>query len=312
MISKLFVKDARLRPIWRVFIYAMGVVFVAALLFDAYDAVLGRQFGTDISFSDIVVGEIATAVAVLVVSIVMRRYIDRRSVASLGFAARGPWVRLFCLGILFGAGMQAIASGILWASGSAHVIGHADLENDVRLILVAIAILLPAAFVEEMSFRGYVLQNLWEDWGLVPAIVVSSISFAPLHFLNPHWHEQLLLTLAGLITFALWACMSLVWTKSLWLALGAHVAWNLFEGPVFGLPLSGLGMPVPTILRESVNGPQWLTGGSFGPEAGVISLVALIVGFLVLRALYLKGAFADAADTREEYARARDAAMVQK
>jgi membrane protease YdiL (CAAX protease family) len=199
--------------------------------------------------------------------------------------------------------MQAVANVVLWASGSAHVTGHAGLESSLQLIGAAIAVLVPAAFVEEMSFRGYILQNLWEDWGLVPAIVISSIGFAALHISNPHSREQLLFTATGLLMFALWACMSLVWTKSLWLALGAHMAWNLFEGPVFGLPLSGLAMPVPTVLRQTVNGPQWLTGGSFGPEAGVTSFVALIVGFLVLRALYLNGAFADAPDTREDYAR---------
>jgi len=305
MISKLFVKDARLRPIWRVIMYAVVVMVVATVLAATFDVILGRGFEEQLSLGVIIESELAVALAVLVASIVLRRYLDRRSVASLGLAARGPWVRLFCIGVLLGAGMQAVANAILWVSGSAHVTGHATLASSLQLIVAAIAVLLPAAFVEEMSFRGYILQNLWEDWGLVPAIVVSSIGFAALHISNPHSREQLSLTATGLIIFALWACMSLVWTKSLWLALGAHMAWNLFEGPIFGLPLSGLSMPVPTVLRQSVNGPQWLTGGSFGPEAGVISFVALIVGLLVLRALYLKGAFADAADTREEYARAQ-------
>ena len=305
MISKLFVKDARLRPIWRIIIYAFLVIFVAAALAATFEAIFGGRHEEQLSFGVIIESEIVAFVAVLVVSIGLRRYLDRRSVASLGFAVRGPWVRLLCVGILLGAGMQLVANVLLWASGSAHVIGYAGLHSDLQIVVVAIAILLPAAFVEEMSFRGYILQNVWEEWGLVPAIVVSSIGFAVLHMLNPHWREQLLLTIAGLVMFALWACMSLLFTKSLWLALGAHMAWNLFEGPVFGLPLSGLDMPVPTVVRQIVTGPQWLTGGSFGPEAGVSSLVALIIGFFVLRALYLRGAFADAADTREDYARAQ-------
>jgi uncharacterized protein len=305
MMTKLFIKDARLRPIWRVIIYAILVVLAATLFAATFDSILGRRYEEQLSLGVIIESELAVALAVLVVSILLRRYLDQRSVASLGFAARGPWVRLLCIGVVLGAGMQAVANGVLWASGSAHVVGHAGLESSLQLIGAAIAVLVPAAFVEEMSFRGYILQNLWEDWGLVPAIVVSSIGFAALHISNPHSREQLLFTATGLLIFALWACMSLVWTKSLWLALGAHMAWNLFEGPVFGLPLSGLAMPVPTVLRQTVNGPQWLTGGSFGPEAGVTSFVALIVGLLVLRALYLKGAFADAPDTREEYARAQ-------
>lgn len=301
--SKLFVKDARLRPIWRVIIYAVLVLATAFLLAAIFQIIAGRKFEEGFSVWAVAVAEVAAAIAVLIVSILLRRYLDHRSVASLGFAPRGPWVRLLFLGILLGAGMQTVANAILWVSGSAHVIGLAAPANDVRLIVAATALLIPAAFVEEMSVRGYILQNLWEDWGLVPAIVVSSLGFAILHIGNPHSREQLLLTGAGLVLFAVWACLSLLWTKSLWLAFGAHVSWNLFEGPVFGLPLSGLVMPVPTVLKQSVNGPQWLTGGSFGPEAGVISLVALIVGLGVLRVLYMKGAFADVADTREKYAR---------
>jgi membrane protease YdiL (CAAX protease family) len=303
MIGKLFIKDDRLRPPWRVIIYAITVVFVAAVLYDIYDYVTREPYTPQITFSEMIAGEVITAVAVLFVSFFFRHYIDRRSVASLGFALRGPWLRLLGLGILFGAGMQTVANATLWLSGSSHVSGHASLTNDLNLIAVAGVVLLAGALLEELSFRGYVLQNLWEEWGLVPAIVISSLAFAALHLSNPHWREQLVLTLAGLLAFGLWACMSLVWTKSLWLALGAHLAWNLFEGPVYGLPLSGVVMPVPTVFTQSVSGPQWLTGGSFGPEAGLSSLIGLAIGFVVLRALFIKGAFANVFDASEYYAR---------
>jgi len=107
---------------------------------------------------------------------------------------------------------------------------------------------------------------------------------------------------AGLVAFALWACMSLLWTGSLWLALGAHLAWNVFEGPFFGLPVSGVVIPSPSVLEVSVRGQPWLTGGAFGPEAGLSSLVALVLGFAVLWTLRVRGAFAGAADTSEAYA----------
>jgi membrane protease YdiL (CAAX protease family) len=302
MIVKLFVKDARLRPFWRLGVYAIAVVFLSALLLAVYYAARGKTFDAARSWSDDIATELVTAIAVLIVSIFLRRTLDRRSIASLGFALRGPWLRLLGMGVLFGAGMQTIANAIEWATGSAHLTAHGSLAGDVRLVVIAAGILLAEAFLEEMSFRGYVLQNLWEEWGIVPAIVLSSVAFAWLHVINPHAHEQIALTFSGLLAFAFWASMSLLWTKSLWLALGAHMAWNLFEGPVFGLPVSGLAMPVHTVLVQSITGPVWLTGGAFGPEAGVSSLVALLAGFTVLRALYIKGAFAAASDTREAYA----------
>ena len=94
-----------------------------------------------------------------------------------------------------------------------------------------------------------------------------------------------------------------VWTGSLWLALGTHAAWNLFEGPVYGLPVSGLALSPAPVITLSISGPSWLTGANFGPEAGLSSLLALAIGALVLRALKLRGVFSAQADTREAYAR---------
>ena len=302
MFVKLFVKDSRLRPILRTIVFAIAVLFLGSVLWVVVDAALRRPFTPTLQFADLATGEIAVAVAVAICAIVMRRYVDRRSVASLGFAPRGPWLRFLAIGVLFGAGMQGIALGFEVASGAARVTGHGALVADVRIVAIAVLVFLAAAFSEEMSMRGYVLQNLWEEWGVGPAVGLSSIAFAALHLGNPHSREQAGLTAAGLCLFALWACMSLVWSGSLWLALGAHMAWNVCEGPVFGLPVSGVDMPMPTVLDVSVNGPQWLTGGAFGPEAGLSAIIALLAGFGVLRLLHARGAFAGAADTCEAYA----------
>jgi uncharacterized protein len=299
----LFVKDARLRPLWRAVLYAVAMPSVAALLWAIYAVATGRPVLGYATFGDLIVGEIVAAAAALLVALFLRRNLDRRSFASLGFALRPPWLRLLALGVLFGAGMQAVAYGILRVFGFATLVSHGTLVGDMRLLAPAALFFLGAAFVEEMSFRGYLLQNLWEEWGKWPAIVITSITFALIHAGNPHAREQTLLTLGGLLLFALWACMSLVWTKSLWLALGAHMAWNMAEGPVFGLPVSGVLMPIAPVLSNTVSGPTWLTGGAFGPEAGVSSLVALLIGLGVLRLLFIKGAFARVPEVREAYAR---------
>jgi uncharacterized protein len=299
----LFVKDARLRPVWRAVLYAIAMPSVAALLWAIYFLAIGRPARRYPTLGDLIVGEVVAAVAALFVALYLRRNLDRRSVASLGFSPRRTWLRLLALGVLFGAGMQAVAYGILRIFGFATLVGHGTFSGDVRLLAPAALFFLGAAFVEEMSFRGYLLQNLWEEWGMWPAIAVTSVAFALIHAGNPHAREQTVLTLCGLVLFALWACMSLVWTKSLWLALGAHMAWNMAEGPVFGLPVSGVLMPIAPVFSNAVSGPTWLTGGAFGPEAGVSSLVALLIGLGVLRLLFVKGAFADVPDVRESYAR---------
>jgi hypothetical protein len=66
----------------------------------------------------------------------------------------------------------------------------------------------------------------------------------------------------------------------LWLPIGLHLGWNFFEGNIFGFPVSGL--DTFRLIRHSINGPTWLTGGPFGPEAGLIILPAMALGIWLM------------------------------
>jgi len=64
-------------------------------------------------------------------------------------------------------------------------------------------------------------------------------------------------------------------TRALWLPIGLHWAWNFLMGPVLGLPVSGYrlgGLP-----GARVSGPEWLTGGTYGPEGSVVLTVVCAV-----------------------------------
>ncbi len=292
-----------MRPLWRVITFIIAVPIVSLVLWSLYFIAVGGLAHEPSFLSEEISGEIVTAISALLVAVWLRRFVDRRSIDSLGFAPRGPWLKLLFLGIAFGAGMQAVAFVVEALTKSTRIVGLGSISSDAKILAAALGVFLAGALLEELSFRGYLFQNVWEGFGVVPAIIITSLLFAGVHLYNPHAQSNVVQTLLGLLAYAVWACCSLLWTRSLWLALGAHLAWNLFEGPVFGFPVSGLVMPAGTVLTQSVSGPAWLTGGSFGPEAGVSSLVALTLGFVILRLLYVRGAFADAPDVREDYAR---------
>lgn len=281
----------------------MVVACLAAIFWSIYDIAVGGLEHEPSYMTEAISGEIAGALAVVVTAFGMRRFVDRRSLESLGLWPIGRWSRLLLLGACFGAGMQAIVFVVEMLGGNIRAISFGPVGSDVRLLTAALGVFIAGGILEELCFRGYLLQNFWESFGLVPAIITSSLLFAALHLGNPSALASPLPTLAGLLVFALWACCSLLWTKSLWLALGAHIAWNLFEGPVFGFPVSGLLMPGRTVVMHQTFGPSWLTGGAFGPEAGLSSLLAVALGLAVLRWLYVRGAFKDVPDVRESYAR---------
>jgi membrane protease YdiL (CAAX protease family) len=128
-------------------------------------------------------------------------------------------------------------------------------------------------FAEETLSRGYHLQNLAEAIGLPRAWLLSSIIFSALHVFNPGFSLQagIGLVLAGLFLATGW-----IRTGRLWLSIGLHLGWNFFEGTVFGFAVSGLDLF--RLMRHRIEGPEWVTGGGFGPEAGAVVLPGLLLG----------------------------------
>jgi membrane protease YdiL (CAAX protease family) len=132
--------------------------------------------------------------------------------------------------------------------------------------------LLAAAVQEELIFRGMIFRLLERALGSWIAVLLSALLFGAAHLANPD--ATLVSTLAIMLTAGVILAALYLLTRSLWWVIGLHLGWNFFEGPIFGAPLSGRTMPV--LLHASLTGPQAWTGGTFGPEAGLVAI--LIVG----------------------------------
>jgi len=146
---------------------------------------------------------------------------------------------------------------------------------------------------EELLFRGFLITNLAEGltWfervgqaGAVGlAVLVTSVFFGIAHAGNPN---ATLTSTAGIVVAALMLAGGYVLTGELAIPIGIHITWNFFQGPVYGFPVSGTNGGVALIATEQ-SGPTVLTGGNFGPEAGVIGLLTAGIG-LGLIALWVK------------------------
>ncbi|MEW5720775.1 MAG: type II CAAX endopeptidase family protein, partial [Chloroflexota bacterium] len=298
-----FVRDGRLRSGWRVLLYAIGarlaqiiaaIVFgllIGAIVFVAWSAagwtpeqVLGRlieELSTVATFSPFAFGfRLWETLFLLFIVFVFRRFIDRRSFRALGFQmTRGWWQEalagfafavvawgvIFVLSLAFGA---ATIKGFAWERGDWLVVLAALVNGLLFNVLVGIA--------EETDARGYILQNLAEGIRFVPAVIVSSLYFAVLHLLNPGagWTSTIGIFFAGVLL-----ALGYYVTRRLWFSIGMHAAWNFAEGPLFGFPVSGLDMG--GLFRLNITGPDWLIGGAFGPEAGVLA-VAVEIAMIAL------------------------------
>jgi CAAX protease family protein len=134
--------------------------------------------------------------------------------------------------------------------------------------------LAPAALAEELLARGYILSVLVKWWGWPWAVATTSIAFGALHIGNPGATPEsiALVTIAGVFL-----CAVLFATRSLYAAWAAHFAWNWTMAVVFHVSVSGLPLESP-YYRYVDAGPDWATGGVWGPEGGFPAAVTMIAG----------------------------------
>jgi membrane protease YdiL (CAAX protease family) len=125
------------------------------------------------------------------------------------------------------------------------------------------------AFMEEILFRGILFRYVEELAGSWAALIVTSALFGFAHILNPHatWYSSLAIAIeAGLLLGGAYML-----TRSLWLPIGLHAAWNFTQGEIFGVPVSG--GAVHGLLRSRLVGAPLLSGAGFGLEGSVIAVV---------------------------------------
>src|SRR5205085_6250027 len=200
---------------------------------------------------------------------------------ALGWVVHRGWLRNFLWGTLIGASALALAALISTLCGSFHfALGAPGLTREFTKTFIGAAgvyVLLGAG--EEALFRGYPLQTMMRSLPFVIAVVPSSILFAYLHLNNPNLPNgsRLVVMILNTTLAGVWFAVAYWRTRSMWLPLGLHWAWNWTMGSLLGLPVSGItSLTAAPLLRATDRGPVWLTGGAYGLEGGLACTAALI------------------------------------
>jgi membrane protease YdiL (CAAX protease family) len=215
---------------------------------------------------------------VLVATFVMLRWIDRRRLSSVGFPYHGKIMREIILGFLIGTLMIGTVVGAELIVGAVRLHLRSNLGVLLLLRNFGLSFLFFAYFAagEELIFRGYPYQTLVEGMGALSATILMSLIFGLLHLMNPD--ASIFSTLNTALAGALLSVAYLK-TRTLYLPFGIHFAWNFMQSFVLSLPVSGL-ITNRTIFVPTDYGPDWLTGGRYGPEAGIGTTVVMIAGIL--------------------------------
>ncbi|MEP6572871.1 MAG: type II CAAX endopeptidase family protein [Gemmatimonadota bacterium] len=192
---------------------------------------------------------------------------------TIGWASGRAARRGFLLGLLCGV-VPAVAALTLGAAagGAAWVRSNGTIGTYVLVVLQTILFLAPAAFSEEILFRGLPLVLLDRSLGRGAAILsYSACVFALAHARNP---DVTPLAIANIALAGILLGLVFYTAGGIWASFGAHLGWNATLA-ASGAPVSGLPLPIP-LLDYRPGHPDWLAGGRFGPEGGILAGIALI------------------------------------
>jgi CAAX protease family protein len=266
------------RP-WRlaVFIFASIVATVAlqgmlGSLLSPLTAAISTSAGAGIAMRDWI-----PLAGILIGQWITFRTVDHRSWKAIALDRSAARPRTIGLGLLLGAVAIAIPSLGLVALGWLKAV-PSGAGSSLLVALAMLVALAPAALTEELVTRGYIFVLLREVAGAPVALVLTSVGFGLLHLLNAGATaiSVSLVTFAGVYLGAI-----LLLTRSLWAAWAAHLGWNWALAGVLHAAVSGAGFPTPDY-RVIDAGPDWLTGGAWGPEGGAAAGLGMLGGLAYL------------------------------
>lgn len=207
--------------------------------------------------------ECGTVAVVLWVYYGFVRLIERRNVTELAFP---PAFKELMAGVLVGVLMFSSTIAVLWMLGYYHVTG---VNGWSVICCTGLTIAMHSGVWEELLFRGILFQAIEEYLGTWVAIVFSAAFFGFVHIGSPHatvWSAIAIAIEAGILLAA-----SFVFTRRLWMPIGMHFAWNLTQGAIFGVAVSGI--KIGGFLQAKLTGPALLSGGEFGAEASIFAVL---------------------------------------
>ncbi len=257
----------------RVLVFPLTRLLLALALFyalwEAFDLAYLTAFGRAPGG---LVDRAVVTVAALAALLLVGRLTGQHRLADLGFPRHNA-LRDLGLGLALGAALISVIVGVMALAGWYGVSGFLWDQPTAGATSLVVLYLLYYALVavsEEVLFRGIGFRIVEEGLGTGAALGVSALVFGLFHLGNSNatlWAALALALESGILFAAVY-----VLTRALWLPIGLHLTWNYVLGCVYGAPVSGSIQP--SLLQPRIAGPAAWTGGAFGPEAGLIAVIA--------------------------------------
>lgn len=272
-----FASDGRLRSGWRCAVFAAGFVACAVLLVFALSLFVGtaRLHSSDGTLWNLAVVNVAFLASALFVGWLCNRFLEKLPFAALGATFSKGWLKYLGLGVALGAVTLCLAVSIAAAAGGeTFVLDQVDPASLERTLLVSLLIFIVGAAAEESLCRGYLMQTFFHSRLAAFGVLFTSFIFASGHIGN---EGSTVFSWLNTFLAGVWFGVAFWRTGSLWFPFGMHLMWNWMQGAIFGIEVSGLtDVTTAPLLKEIDRGPTWLTGETYGIEAGIACTIAIL------------------------------------
>ena len=273
--------DTAPRGFWSIWPIRFIVLFVLVTLCYASGPLIAHVFKDQLSTYPktgvLVVADVFSIALTVVAYCLLIRLTERRWPAELGAARAVPHV---LQGALIGLALFIIVYLVFFAMHVATFKGLGSTQG----LAYALMLSLTSGICEEIIFRGVVFRILEGAMGTLVALVLSAAFFGLVHRGNPG--ATLLSSIAIAVEAGILLGAAYALTRSLWLAIGLHFAWNFTEGGIFGAQVSG--GKVTGLLNIPLSGPDIMTGGAFGPEASIVAMIVCTAAGLIMLGLAIR------------------------
>ena len=209
------------------------------------------------------------------------KVIEKRSFSSIGFN-KNNWLKKYSLGFLIGLAMMSIIVLILLPFGYITIEKNPIQPVGVSAIASVLVILfgwIIQGATEEIVTRGWLLNVLSTKYNIGVGLLISSTLFGLMHLTNPNVNY---IDVINIILVGLFYGLYVIKTNDLWAVCGMHSAWNFAQGNIFGFKVSGLDVSVGSLIDLNLVGSDFVTGGIFGPEAGITATFILLASIGIL------------------------------
>ncbi len=281
IISSIQYRSEKINWVLRCIIYTLVYTILTFGIYVVIGVAIGilQLVGINTTFIEtIAVNEFTSILLIYLITFIVIKIFEKSKILQrLGFKKCDVFKK-YAIGFLIGTFLMLISAIpiMLFFTSS---IGVSNPIMWLSILTYFIFFIIQGA-AEEVMVRGMIFPVIVKESRPITALVVTSLAFGGMHLFNPNFSiiAFINITLAGLL---FGYCV--LYFDSLWQACALHSAWNFVQGVVLGFEVSGLEMI--SMLEVETKGSDLLTGGAFGVEGSIFSLVVLTASIIAFHHL---------------------------